>query len=186
MSNLTETISFTAEPRGAEFRESSEGENTRSLADFVAWFFAAPVGLLRAAAYYNFGPIRSTVIYREPPFQVEMFFFDGSQGFPRQHRHPDVDAIEMPFQGKMPFILNGVPVDPNGKSVLVRAQDWHGLTDSTGGAFYSIQKWGKGIPMTSVGLRWEGTPVSEIHLKMLRAAGSHWVKTVTPEARLKG
>ena len=153
----------------------------RSLSAFAKWFMAQPLSALRppAAAVYHYetkaGPVHGIVLYRKAPFQVELF--SGVPGpvrfddFP-EHRHPNVDSIEVLLSGSVAFSLNGdsspfaghvseVAADGAslncGKRVRVRPEDWHSaVLGPESGAFLSIQHWLNGVQPTSVGLDWDG------------------------------
>ena len=125
------------------------------------------------AAVYDYGFIRSLVVYRKAPFQVELFLVAPGGGFPQEHRHPNVDSFEVHIFGDLPLTINGVRaiptiVNPKGDRPIhisrVLETDWHGAAIMpNGGAFFSIQYWLNGVPPTSVGLNWEGSPVSSEH-----------------------
>lgn len=118
------------------------------------------VGDLRPANLYNYGPVKSAIVHRDPPFQVEFFVVGAWTGLIDPHRHPDVDSIEVGVAGEpVNFNLNGrIIYLRRGEPVRVRPQDWHSVASVPGGAsFYSVQKWLGGLQPTSVGLNWEGT-----------------------------
>lgn len=153
----------------------------RSLSAFAKWFMAQPLSALRppGAAVYHYetkaGAVHGIVLYRKAPFQVELF--SGVPGrvqgldFP-EHRHPNVDSIEVFLCGEVAFSLNGIasPFTEGlgelaadgasakcGKRVRVRPTDWHSaVLGPESGAFLSIQHWLNGVEPTSVGLDWDG------------------------------
>lgn len=165
--------------------------------NFYAW---------RAIDFYDYGSVLSMVIYRDAAFQAELFVLKAGPGFPRMHRHPDVESVEYPLSADIPFIVNGDDlsrcggmgrggmadraldggmsrVTHLGSGVLyyVAESDWHGVGDVPGSAsFLSIQQWKNGAIPTSVGLNWEGTPVSTQHMAMLRKPGAKWIKSREP------
>lgn len=118
------------------------------------------------------------MIDRHGQFQVEQFIVNGS--FPIEHRHPHVDSFEMHFCNEIPLTVNGKPAkmkpmrrhsDPNGPVLYVcrvRSTDWHGAEVKVGSAFFSVQRWADGVSPSSVGLDWEGSPVSMQHAAQLR------------------
>lgn len=147
------------------------------LTQFAHWFLTSRVAQLRPPhfAVRDFGTVLSFVLYRRPPFQVELFINPpGDLGFPDQHRHPDVDTYEVHLSGELFFVKNGEQIATDdevraiaadgasllsGQSVRVGPKDWHGATaGKEGAAFLSIQKWLNGAEPTSVGLNWEGNP----------------------------
>lgn len=157
---------------------------------FVRYFLALDFAHIAPVEFYDFGPVLSLVLYRSAPWQAELFILRPGKGFPRQHRHPDVDAYEYDLDGSIPFIVNGEP----GKSAAtlgdsrpiyrVESGDWHGVGDlSRETSFLSLQRWNNGRPPSSVGLNWEGAPVSEQHRKLLRQSRTVWVKTIRRKER---
>jgi hypothetical protein len=155
-----------------------------SLDGFVRYFLALDFAHMAPVEFFNFGPVLSLVLYRDPIWQAELFILLPGTGFPREHRHPDVDACEYDLDGAIPFQINGRAGEslwPGAARPLyeVNSTDWHGVGDvPKGGHFLSLQRWKNGVAPTSVGLNWCGTPVSEEHRRMLRQPGALWVKTL--------
>lgn len=158
-----------------------------ALANFVLWYLDQPFMGLQSYDVYDYGKIRSLVIYRDAPFQVELFTGVEGWAFPDPHRHPNVDTYECLVSGFIPFIVNGKPfeafpvVKPHGTFHLthVGPNDWHGADPAPGTAsFLSIQMWLKGVQPTSVGLDWEGNFSSEEHVNL--------VKNLSPNTRTEG
>lgn len=147
------------------------------LEQFTSWFLQQPLILLSPVQVYHFDPVDSLVLYRKPPFQVELFVIKNDGGFPEEHRHPDVDTIEVHLCGDIPLTINGkppqslfVPRPPIEPLCLnrIRPTDYHGAEKVPGGgAFLSIQHWLNGVTPTSVGLNWEGSPTSLTHAELL-------------------
>lgn len=159
----------------------------RNLAEFARWFLSNPVSALRPPAravqhlvlqtHRQGGtPACGLVLYRKPPYQVELFTIlptDNGASSP-EHRHPNVDTVEYFLSGRIAFTINGKPVISEeslsrtasdgaselcGKMVRVRPRDWHGASHGPeGGSFLSIQRWLHGIEPTSVTIDWEGPP----------------------------
>lgn len=121
----------------------------------------------------------SVVLFRQPPFQVEMFTVLPREGgsIVSEHGHPNVDSYELYLSGEIKFTLEGKRVysdeqvkliSPDGAASLcggtirVKPNVYHGgIFGPDGGSFLSIQHWLKGDP-TSVGLDWEGEPHQEV------------------------
>ena len=177
---------------------NAEPQTPQSLAGFVRYFLGLNFGVLRAVAFYDYGSVVSYVIYRGGRFQAEFFSLQPGPGFPRQHRHPDVDSVEFILSRHVPLIINsadvsgldgcggrlGIAMPEAADSVNagtlypVLSTDWHGVGDvPDGGAFISLQEWMNAREPTSVGLNWEGTPVSLKHRAMLRQPGAVWLRT---------
>lgn len=156
----------------------------RNLSAFARWFLSQPLGALRIPdlpiAHLKLGAddardgseVTGIVLYRQAPYQVELFCMHPSAAETKVpvHRHPNVDSFEFFLNGGVNFILNEhrfrVPpppdvvdgVDPwRGALLSVRARDWHGAAvESLGGSFFSIQRWRDGVEPTSVTHDWIG------------------------------
>jgi hypothetical protein len=157
-----------------------------TLQDFTRFFLAHPFDRLRMLEFYDFTSVLSQIVYREGRFQAELFMLRPNIGFPRQHRHPDVDSIDVGMSYQVPLIVGGLDLSggrPNfGAHYHIGPEDWHTVGDvPNGGAFVSLQEWLHDIPPTSVGLNWEGTPVSEAHRALLRRPDAKWIKTIRKE-----
>lgn len=158
-----------------------EERRQMNLAGFARWFLEQPLGKIRPPkdAVYHYkmrgGVASSVVLYRDAPFQVEIISVvpdDEHSSFP-EHRHPNVDSIEVHLSGDLGFTIRGAGVasladlsriDDDGASALcgswkrVRPTDVHGAVPGSGGAFLSFQKWLNGTSPTSIALDWEGVP----------------------------
>ena len=127
----------------------------------------------------NFGNIISICIYRDIPFQVELFIVPFAPSSFTEHIHPDVDVVEYALAGynnlyindNLAFTkLNGMKwLSGTEETSLIRIHPWdkHKGTANMPYAFLSIQKWLHGVTPTSVGLNWSGTPASREQAKML-------------------
>lgn len=153
-----------------------------SLEGFVQYFLMQNFKQIAPVEFYDFGNVLSQVLYRDAPWQVEFVILRAGNAFPRQHRHPDVDAYEYDLSGGTPFFVNGVkPSDWKESHALVRVRstDWHGVGDVPRGAcFLSIQEWLNGVNPSAVGLNWQGTPMSLQHRAMLKQPGAKWIRSV--------
>lgn len=120
----------------------------------------------------NFGNIISMLLYRQAPFQVELFIAHHLTSSFTEHRHPDVDTVEFGLAGDNDLFINGKPghtreqiaawLQGNYKAMPIRIkpEDWHSGAGRTPYSFLSIQKWLNGVKPSSVGLNWEGFPSS--------------------------
>ncbi len=116
----------------------------------------------------NFGNIISMLLYRQPPFQVELFIVPHDKSSFTNHRHPDVDTIEFGLCGDNELFVNGKEghtreqiklwLADNYKAmpIHIRPEDWHSGIGHTPYSFLSIQKWLNDVQPTSVGLNWIG------------------------------
>jgi hypothetical protein len=119
------------------------------------------------------------VIYRHEEFQVELVAAKPYHGAP-EHRHPNVDSIEVYLGGSIMLMIEGEVIIPsalayavtpeNGLSAArcmyrrIRPNEWHsGETGKHGGAFLSVQHWLNGIPPTTITDDWEGKTMGAEH-----------------------
>lgn len=154
----------------------------RDVAEYARWFFEQPMTMLRPPArdaVRHFvdagGEVRSVVLHRHGQFQTELLSViprPGNAGLP-EHRHPNVDTVEVFLAGEFGFTKNGRLVNRGGRvspigadgvaqlcglQVRVRPQDLHGAAPlgEGGWVFLSLQHWLNGVPPSSVGLDWAG------------------------------
>lgn len=142
---------------------------------FAKWYLSEGIKNLRPPnkSVYNYGVVVSNVLFREGPFQVEMFLIPPSTNIVlNEHSHPNVDSFELYLSGEIMFTLEGEQVvnDQDAKSVvdgsskmlgtLIRVHPGvkHGAkVGNDGGSFISIQHWLNGVIPTSVGLDWNSS-----------------------------
>lgn len=154
-----------------------------TLQDFAAFFLELQFHRTHAFEFYDYGSVLSQILCRLSRFQAELFMIRPNIGFPRDHRHPDVDSIEYCMSDHVPLIVNGKDLS-NGKAnwsaqYHVGPDDWHRVGDvPIGGTFLSLQEWKNDRVPSSVGKNWEGCPVSDLHKKILREPDSVWIKTI--------
>lgn len=145
----------------------------RNLAAFARWFMAQAPTAWRIPPnpihqiVTQSGTVRGVVLYRDGRYQAELFLITESAVFPA-HTHPHVDAIEVMIAGNIEFVVRGQSFRQDllaghppkfGTKVGVRAGVSHtAILHEGGGAFLSLQRWREGVPMTSVGLDWDGPP----------------------------
>ena len=165
------------------------------LKDFVDFILQQDFAHLSVLETFDYGSVLSLVLYRDARWQAEQFILRAGMGFPRQHRHPNVDSYEFILSTHVPLIVNGVDVSRGasgmghdvagagmnrGARYRVDATDWHGVGDvPNGGSFLSLQEWKNGVKPTSAGLNWQGQPVSAKHRRLLKQTDSVWIE---PEA----
>jgi hypothetical protein len=143
----------------------------RNLAAFSRWFMSQPptswlvplnpVHVIETQS----GTVRGVVLYREGRYQAEFFLVTESTNFP-EHSHPNVDAIEVLIAGDIEFVVRGRSLRrpgllENPLKFAIRIGVGAGVSHTAilhggGGAFLSLQHWREGVPMTSVGLDWDG------------------------------
>lgn len=144
----------------------------RNLAAFARWFMAQPPTAWRVPQYatYEFdaqgSQVSSVILYRDGRYQAELFMSTQSGVFP-EHAHPNVSSIEVMIAGRIEFKVRGRSMFPpavfsnnlptQGMMVGVGAGVPHGaIVHEGGGAFISLQRWRDGVPITSVGVDWDG------------------------------
>jgi len=154
------------------------------LGHFTRFFLGFDYKSTYALEFYDYGSVLSQIVCRLGRFQAELFMIRPNIGFPRDHRHPDVDSIEYCMSEHVPLIVNGKDLSEGRTNWCaqyhVGPEDWHRVGDvPNGGTFLSLQEWKNGRAPTSVGLNWEGTPVSEQHRRLLRRPDAVWIKTIS-------
>lgn len=134
------------------------------------------------AGITNFGTIISMLLYRNPPFQVELLIVPGATSSFPSHRHPDVDTVEFGLSGEGDLFINGQQAYTDEQARLwkegkfkalpihISPTDWHSGCGYTPYSFLSIQKWLHGVVPTSVGLNWEGDLASTEHRDLIDQA----------------
>lgn len=136
-----------------------------TLEEFLRWFLAQPLSALCPPidAVWEYGTVRSLVLFRQPPYQVELFTVPpGETGEESEHRHPNVDQFQVYLSGEIDFRVNGRSVSEGMarsgiREIRLRPTDWHTARYTpAGGAFLSVQRWPGGVGPTSVGMEWEG------------------------------
>lgn len=148
------------------------------LTKFANWWMASrPLKPPLEGAHSRVGANSGLVLYRDAPFQVQIFICDPNSDI-TDHVHPDVDSIQVYIAGDMWFRKNGAPlvlpehvVDRgDGVSQLtgimhrVLPTDLHGAAiGPRGGTFITIQEWLNGVAPTGVHLNWDGPALSEAH-----------------------
>lgn len=151
----------------------------RNLAAFVRWFNCMPLTQLLPpdAVVARFtGPstvkdesganVIGTILHRDGAYQAELFSFGATPrgGSFAEHRHPDVDSVELYLSGDIEF--NVVRRGRNEKyrgirnaPLWITAEDFHGGKIGPAGAtFVSLQRWRTGIALSSIGHNWIGDP----------------------------
>lgn len=123
-------------------------------------------------AVTNFGNIISLVLYRQKPFQVELFIVPSAPSTFTEHRHPDVDVIEFGLTGDAYLYINGerscskeivdrwLQGDITTQPIAIPSTALHSGGGHTPYAFLSLQKWLNDVEPSSVGLNWDGKPAS--------------------------
>jgi hypothetical protein len=167
-----------------EFAAEALAPGCDPLEEFLAWYGAhGPSWPMTPADGLRFHGVAlpGVTLYRSGPFQVQLFVFAAGTRVP-EHRHPNVDTIELHVAGDFDFRVQGRPAIPCdhlhdrrgpvsrwwGRGVRVRPSTWHDLRVGPGGtAFLSVQRWLNGVTPSTVGADWEGAPVNAEHAGMI-------------------
>lgn len=126
---------------------------------------------------YADGRVNGTVLFRQPPYQVQMFVFAPDSVIP-EHIHPNVDSFEVYLSGDIVFSVEGSEVTPSflsqragkdgrhvlyGHTIRIHPDTWHsGVTGPKGGVFLSVQKWLNGVSPEFIGHDWVARDSSEL------------------------
>lgn len=136
---------------------------------FAAWWvkekpFAPPADAMR-----HMKGIDGITLYRDGPFQVQMFLGRAGASAPR-HRHPNIDVIDIVLCGSAVFFSERSDYNDTKTEIRVRPNEAHITRSSEGGAFVSFQKWLNGVAPSSVELDWVGEPIDPNHAAAIAAA----------------
>ena len=146
------------------------------LDQFVKRFLTGRInwcGVPRIGAIRNFGNIISLVLYRKPPFQVELFIVPHQTSSFTVHKHPNVDVVEFGLTGDAELFINGQCTHSREQMaqwlsgsihtypIAISPESWHSGFGYTPYSFLSIQMWMNSVEPSSVGLDWEGEPSSD-------------------------
>jgi quercetin dioxygenase-like cupin family protein len=148
-----------------------------TLALFLDWFLhqnvigRVPFG----SAVHSVEGVTSILMYREAPFQVQMFAVPPNHIIP-QHTHPNVDSFEVYVGGEIRFshkgkwvseqpkAVDGLP-DLRGSIIRVLPNDPHGgVFGPSGGVFFSVQHWLNGVPPSCVANDYSGVVMGADHM----------------------
>jgi Protein of unknown function (DUF1637). len=153
------------------------------LEKFCAWFLKN-VPVVGAVPFHDavhkVQDVTSILLYRRDQFQVQMFACPKGTIIP-EHRHPNVDTIQVYVGGNIRFSNNGSYVYPEsglfalkgplgcaskrGQMFRVRPNDVHGGVVGEGGAvFFAVQHWLNAVKPHCVGSDYDGITMGDDHL----------------------
>lgn len=162
----------------------------QTLEQFLEYFLSRPIGFVTMAQFSGEVRVHEKVttytLFRFPPFQVELVLLNPETEWPGEHRHPNVDTVEVDLNNAVVFTKNGevrsnpdftVPVEISPGLVVscncvrLLPTDLHGISkvSEKGAAILSVQKWLNDLHPTSIGLDWSGKPTCEGHAKQIAA-----------------
>jgi hypothetical protein len=168
------------------------------LTHFLRWYMksAGPLAFVPLHnTVHDVDGVRSVTMFRDPPFQVQMFIAPPYKIIP-EHTHPNVDSYEVYVGGQIRFSKHGKWCATEDEANAVDTQDLCGLrgtairvypSDPHGGAagpsgscFLSVQKWLNGVEPTCVANDYTGVVMGPDHLAKV-TTGSPELKTeLTP------
>lgn len=141
-------------------------EDGPTVADFARHWLASKTFKPPIDAIRHVGSIAGVTLFRDGPFQVQLFIGAPCSTAPR-HSHPNVDSIEVWVAGAVDFKSDTQSFTDGW--LRVRPHEGHvANAGPTGGCFISIQKWLNGATPTSVDLDWDGEPIDATHAKELQ------------------
>lgn len=162
-------------------------QNPMTVKEFMeAWMKAGmPIRPPFKDAVYTTDIAYSLVLYRHPPFQVELYICKANTSSP-SHYHPGVDSHFVYLGGNLNLKFDDQPFSDYsefqkpradgchmmfGKHIASSVEQSHSLeVYEEGGAFLSFEKWNTMEP-TSVTINWDGELVGDEHAKMIKAKG---------------
>jgi len=138
------------------------------------------------------GDYTGLVLYRQPPFQVELWILPPNTAAP-EHAHPNVDIFLVHVTGELRVwvgedmvlkpedtlpLPNGV-TKTNGNFIRIRpGQNHRAETGALGAAFLNVQLWIDGKPR-STDSDWKGDALNEEHKKKLTSIhAAQYVKSL--------
>lgn len=150
-----------------------------------------------AGAVSKVEDVTCMLIYRKGQFQVQMFACPAGTIIP-EHRHPNVDTVQVYVGGNIVFTQNGKytfrpdelremsgPLrcaNKRGHIMRVRPDEKHGAVVGTGGGiFMAVQHWQNGIAPHCVSADYEGVTMGEDHLSKVVSG----VATAKPDLRAR-
>lgn len=141
---------------------------------FAVWWMRHKPFKVPADGVRVFTGVSGLTLYRDGPFQVQMFIVAPNAGSP-EHAHPNIDSVEYGLAGADTFKSTN---NTRFKGLIcVAPSEFHtAAADARGGAFLSIQKWINGIEPSSVELDWIGASIDQKHAAMLTTA--EWKTTL--------
>lgn len=134
-----------------------------------------PASALRVVEARNSGDRFSMVMYRKPPFQAELIFWNPMKIVPA-HCHPNFEGMGIHINGDMSMIVAESEQETNellrrskvwpakhlhGRRLVAKPGEWHGgKTGVTGCSFWSLQRWVNGVTPTAASRDWVGPEIA--------------------------
>lgn len=144
-------------------KKASEFNPDMNVREFALWWLRAKPFKQPPDNIVHTGPFAGVTLFREGPFQVQMFIGKPGATAPA-HRHPNIDSVEYGVGGNGEQNFKSERNAHRGALFFVEPNELHiAQAGSSGGAFISIQKWLNGVEPTSVEQDWIGDPLDEKH-----------------------
>lgn len=141
-------------------------------------FLKRPMADMRPIEVRNSGNRMSMIMYRQPPFQVELVIWMPGAVIPA-HRHPNIDLFALPVSGGLVLIVGDTETKVNhllgraktwaaeklssGGAIRIDSGDWHGgKAGKSGASFWTFQKWADDAEITAAGIDWLGDPLPPV------------------------
>lgn len=142
-----------------------------SLYELRDWFLRQEMKDFRPVEFRNSGNRCSTVLYRNPPYGIELIVWQPNCVVPA-HVHPNMESLVMHLNGDGVLVLGENEEDASEKiarasiwpakrlhsrNIHIECDRWHGgKTGSTGMVFFSFQRWSGLVEQSVAGQDWKG------------------------------
>lgn len=141
-------------------------DDSASVTQFCKWWLRyRPFVVPNQGAIRNVGDYRGITVYRDGPFQVQLFI-SAPHGVATPHTHPNIDSVEVHVGGDGEFVADS-STHHFGMLRILPGENHGATTGPEGIAFFSVQKWLNGVKPSSVELDWGGEPLDQAHAKDL-------------------
>jgi hypothetical protein len=171
---------------------------TDDLSGFLEWvlndlpsIWATP----KENSVWRVGDVTSTLLYRQPPYQVQLFSVPEGTIIP-EHTHPNVDSYEVYLGGNIKFSYEGAYVHTEeeleqdesglckarGNFIRVKPNAKHGgVFGAGGGVFLSVQKWLNGVEPHCVASDYVGVCMNKEHYESVVFGSPEFKETLTEQ-----
>ena len=156
------------------------------LTEFVKAFCERPFGSLLPPFHCaeNVDGVAKYILFREPPFQVELItFWPGGFAVP-EHRHPNVDTIQVLLSGDLRFMVDGKTAPWKAlddrlvckpgfeilkRTVAIRANQSHSAeSQRTGATWLSFENWVGTEEIHTTVEDWDGQAFGPKHYHLIK------------------
>lgn len=136
-------------------------EDFESINSFADWYINNNMPIVHPAdsILIETDDATAVTVFRHKQYQVEMYFMKAFKYVPN-HGHPDVEVVLINYIGG-----NAV------RNPVMQSMEIHGGSNfvrrDTPQMILSIQRWGDGVPVTSVAIHWAGYTAGKMHDKLI-------------------